>query len=347
MNSKTLIIYCGHEINENLIFFCRNGYIDDPKYDFIFVFNNPRLKLEFNLEKPNIKVIFRENIGYDFGAWTEILYSRESGKSEESEDYLYKKYNYFIFLNSTVRGPFLPAYYDQKKIMYWPDLFTSKINNNVKLVGPAVVYFSKKPFISSAFLATDRIGLEIGINDNIFHFSTIKMNKNDIIIKKELGLSKAILKAGYNIVSMLQYYKNVDLSKHISPISSICHLNPDRYFGININPYEIIFIKTNRNIEPLVIQKYTEWSIKKINNITKATYGNSEIDMMDVTNKIKEYFENKYVLETNLNLNNLFGKDPSPGKSKKLYIYFMDDTIEKVKILEESGSCLKTNLIVL
>ena len=61
----------------------------------------------------------RENLGYDFGAWSYGLYT----------DDLYKNYDTFIFVNSSVVGPFLPFYFDGK----WSDIFLKGLNNNVSL----------------------------------------------------------------------------------------------------------------------------------------------------------------------------------------------------------------------
>lgn len=347
MDKKTLIIYCAHTINENLIFFCRNGYIDDAKYDYIFIFNNPCLKLEFSIDKPNIKIMTRENIGYDFGGWTHVLFSDDSDNKDRR---LYEKYDYFILLNSTVRGPFLPSYYNQKEHGYWPELFISKLNNDVKLVGAIVAFYHSRPFISSAFLVTDRIGLDIGIKNKIFDPEVIEKKKLLIVLKKEMGFSNAIIEAGYNIKSMLSYYKDINLKNYKHPVT-ICHLNPKQYYGIDVNPYEIIFMKSNRKIDPLMFSKYTEWNINKINNIIKITYGISETEAIDISAKMKQYIEKKYMIDTNININRFIRrlpiKDPYPGKQKKLYIYILDNGTEKIKIINESSSHPMSNVIFL
>ena len=41
-----------------------------------------------------------------------------------------RKYTYLIWLNSSVRGPFLPTY----ARMHWTEAFTGKLSNVVKLV---------------------------------------------------------------------------------------------------------------------------------------------------------------------------------------------------------------------
>ena len=69
-----------------------------------------------------------------------------------------QKYKYFIFINSTPRGPFLPNYWTEP----WWKVFTNKFSLNPKLAatGP---YLSTEffPHIQSFFIALDSRGLSI------------------------------------------------------------------------------------------------------------------------------------------------------------------------------------------
>ena len=339
---KTLIIYSGHEINDNLLFFCRNGYIDDPRYDFVFTLNNPNLKLEFSVNRPNIKIITRPNIGIDFGGWTDTLFMKDG----DTDKYLYEKYKYFILLNSTVRGPFLPLWYDQEQHEYWPELFVSKLDDSVKLVGAAVAFYLIKPFISSAFLVMDQTGLKIGRENGIFDLKTINMTKRDVVIKKEIKFTSCIIAGGYNVKCMLQYYKNIDLSKYIPTSPSGCHLSPNKYFGINVNPYEVVFIKQNRNIEPNIMSKYTEWLLNRKDNIVIVKYGTSENESIDVTNKIKEYIrKNMYIIRTNFNINTILSDPNNTNKFKKLFLYSKTNNEVLLKTIDVVGGLLTSNVI--
>jgi hypothetical protein len=342
MGGRTLIIYSGHEINENFLFFCRNGYIDNAKYDFVFIFNNPSLKLEFSIEKPNVKIMTRENIGLDFGGWTDVLLSKDP---DNEGRYLYEKYDYFILLNSTVRGPFLPIWYDQLQYGYWPELFTSKLNDDVKLVGAAVAFYMMKPFISSAFLVMDQLGLKVARDSRIIDPQTIDIKKCEVVMRKEIGLSDAIIQAGYNIYSMLQCYRSSSLKDYLLPQTSLCHLNPNAYYGIDVNPYEVIFIKQNRKIEPLVMDRYTDWSTRKGDPISRITYGISESESIDVTQRVMEHIvKRKYILKMGTDMRTLIGRDPYPKKLKKLFIY-MHDSSELPKIVEEEKMLLQSNIV--
>ena len=45
-------------------------------------------------------------------------------------------YKYVLFINSSVRGPFLPAYWP--KSVHWTRIFTDRLDNSTKLVGPTI-----------------------------------------------------------------------------------------------------------------------------------------------------------------------------------------------------------------
>ena len=73
---------------------------------------------------PYVTRIIRDNIGYDFGAWSDALINH----------HLYDKYESFIFVNSSVQGPFLKDGFNGKWVdpyidgLQTNDLFGSTIN---------------------------------------------------------------------------------------------------------------------------------------------------------------------------------------------------------------------------
>jgi hypothetical protein len=42
-SNKVLIIYATHEISDSLEIFCKFGYIEDDRFDYYFIFNDPSL----------------------------------------------------------------------------------------------------------------------------------------------------------------------------------------------------------------------------------------------------------------------------------------------------------------
>jgi lipopolysaccharide biosynthesis protein len=99
---KTLCLFAFHEINERVLNFIKYAVFNDSDVDFIFIANNTHItRDELNLPE-YCTFLSRENIGFDFGGWSYgLLYNN-----------LYVGYDYFIFVNSTVSGPYLPSYYN-------------------------------------------------------------------------------------------------------------------------------------------------------------------------------------------------------------------------------------------
>ncbi|AYV83509.1 MAG: hypothetical protein Hyperionvirus7_80 [Hyperionvirus sp.] len=353
INRKILILYALHEITENFLFFCRKGYIENDNYHFIFIINNLNLHINF-LRAKNVQVINRENKGYDFAGWTHALFLQDG----ETKKYLYENYDYFIFMNSTLKGPFLPLWFSKKENMEWPDLFIDKITDDVKLVGTTINLYNayeKKysPHVQSMLLATDKIGLKIGIDKGIFDLNNIITDKIQLINKKEIGFSKVILTAGYNIQSMLFAYDGIDFRKDFKfDKRHNDHCYTRQYFNISINPYEVIFIKATRNIDPLVVQRYTEWQTKspklaepKKRGIDKLLYGITESESVDITKKILSYLEMNRIIRTTAKINNIIGFDPNTKQANKIFIYYTN--IETPEILNEFRMNISSNIIML
>jgi len=121
--------------------------------------------------------------------------------------------------------------------------------------------------------ATDNIGLDILKKYKIFD----KVNKHDdLIFNKERLLTSSILLNGYNIKSLLYKYKKFNINNNFFSDPEI----PYNYDGIDVNPFEIIFVKNIRNTHNLrllknsgisnildkYLSKYIEW-----NNIVYKT----------------------------------------------------------------------------
>ena len=69
----------------------------------------------------------------------------------------------------------------------------------------------------------------------------------------ELGMSRIIMENGYEITSFMQsdnYYKKLEHND--------IHFT-NKYFGITLNPVEIMFIKNNR-IKDLITERYIHWN---------------------------------------------------------------------------------------
>jgi len=246
---KTLVLYVFHEINKTVKFFVKHGLRQDNDVDFFFIINNPELKFSVPVEYTNVSIINRDNNGLDFGGWSYALFLNDQ------DHYLYTKYDRFIFINSTARGPFFPVWASDRD---WIKIFNSLITDDIKLAGTTIGFLEHQPHIQSMFLVTDRIGLDIAIKCEIFTPTPSFLPKNQIIRQKEVGWSTAILKEGYNIKCLLKAFDGVDFRKKCGrePFYFVPFM-PNEYYGFNVHPYEVIFIKVNGES---FIEKFTDWS---------------------------------------------------------------------------------------
>lgn len=256
---ETLVVYACHVDNENVQFFLRHGMFESAHVKFVLVINNPSLVIANIPKWANVVVHNRENVGMDFGAWSYGL----------KQEPLIKAYKWFVFINSSVRGPFLPVWF--KTGGNWTELFTGKLNEVVKLVGTTINVYNGLPHVQSMVMALDQTSLALALQNSIFNLETVKAeSKDEIVASKEVSLSILLLKAGYNIACLQIAYKDVDwrleLGKRTHQANTRyggdCYF-PNAYFDQNVHPYEVIFFKTNRNVTTSLVHTYTQWHARQ------------------------------------------------------------------------------------
>jgi len=245
----------------NLQYFLEHGIV--PDVDYVVVINGGKCTVEI---PPTITVRRRENTGGDFGAWGAALAFVDLSM-----------YTHFVLLNDTVRGPFIPRYIPAS--LSWLDLLTSKLDDRTKLVGLTINYFpwdqtwfreqgppsrvlslqrymAEAPqaredlkHVQSMCVGTDSVGIRILLDRGIFDISPIGHKDGSVsnavrksfIMKHEIGMSQVILKSGYDITA-LQITENKSI-----PTGDIHGWYiPARYFGTNLHPLEVMFVKTER-----------------------------------------------------------------------------------------------------
>tara|TARA_B100000795_G_scaffold269298_1_gene258264 strand:+ start:14173 stop:14865 length:693 start_codon:yes stop_codon:yes gene_type:complete len=228
--SKILVLYVFHEFNKNVDIFFNNCIFKNDEIDFLIICND--INYKFNL--PDfVMTLSRKNIGRDFGGWSDGLL----------QDNLYKKYDKFIFANSTITGPFLKHDFDGK----WTDIFINELKGNIKLFGCTInnAYFSH---VQSYVFSTDKETLEFLIEKNVFTI-TDYLESAQKAQDNEINMSKVIIKNGWNIGCLLKCYKDFDFTFKNKPIKDY-KLYGDimfqKYRNILWNEYDIIFIKSNR-----------------------------------------------------------------------------------------------------
>jgi hypothetical protein len=248
--------------------------------DYIFVINNPELTQEnhrkgvcdtpFDLYDETVErlgdkltVLNRENSGYDYAAHSHALfYKKEDGQ------FLKDDYNYFIFLNQTALGPFVPLWCSIKG--HWAELLTEKINAETKLVGATINPLNwDRAHVQGQCFATDRVGLDIGITEGIFEEQVRVKDKHEVIQQKEIGYSRKIIENGYNISCLLVAFGWMDFRKQKKDFEKYLptncgEVNDDpsgdkKYFGTDIHPYECLFIKGNRGMDNKVVDNLKKW----------------------------------------------------------------------------------------
>ena len=114
------------------------------------------------------------------------------------------QYDYFLYVNCGMIGPKTKG--DDDK--HWTETFTSRLSDKVKLSGVSI-NMSFYPHVQSMVLATDRVGIEIIKNSGAVYdcgvMNNVAMTENErwnIIDRYELGMSRAIIEAGYTITSL-------------------------------------------------------------------------------------------------------------------------------------------------
>ncbi len=239
-NPRSLVVYTYYKSESsdyNLNFYSKVGVVNDPNVDYIIVINGHTCDIPLpNL--PNLTVIQRENVGFDFGGHKAAL---------EHVKKLGKEYSYYFFMNSGVLGPFLTD--DSPKDAHWTTIFTKKITNRVKLVSTCISCIpdghglSTGPQAEGFFFMTDALGLELLEREGTIFFN--HSTKYDCIHYSEYRLSSCMFKYGYLIDCMLSKMQGIDwLDKSFWKMNSTTP--PSRkntYFGASVNPFEVVFHK--------------------------------------------------------------------------------------------------------
>lgn len=249
---KTLCIYNYFEKNksykDNCLFFLNYGL--NEYSDFIIIVNGIST-ITFPLRE-NLKVMYRENKGYDFMAYSYVL-------NRINISY----YDYYFFINTSVKGPYT-------NIKNWQQIFIDLFVDDVKLVGTTINIFCGKPgcgwpyeyklnnlglnrpytHVQSMMFAMDRECL-LYLKDRIFTEIEIK-SFSDTILYKEIMMSQFILYNNWNIDCVAPLYQGYDyrLLKYDINFSSNCGdpCYKNGYFGKTLQPEDVVFIKTNRDI---------------------------------------------------------------------------------------------------
>lgn len=234
---KILVLFVFHIYNDRVKHFIDKCIFKDGNIDFIIISNNKNI----NFTVPDyVTVIFRDNIGYDFGGWSDALLKNR----------LYEQYDKFIFVNSSVYGPLLKTSHPYK----WTDLYINGLKDNIKLFGNTINTCGiplTKSHVQSYLFAMDQPTLQYLIDCGIFSITNYVKTFNDAILYKEILMSRKILENGWNIGSLLAHYKDVDFTfKSKKPedynIRFLDDIMLPAYMGVIWDLTQVAFIKGNR-----------------------------------------------------------------------------------------------------
>jgi hypothetical protein len=108
-----------------------------------------------------------------------------------------------VFVNCGLKGPFI----NPNDPLFWAYKFTEMITTDVKLSGLTINCDGKlhvhHAHVQSMLWATDRIGLSVILKAGAIYDCKDQLSRHDgrahLIIRYEMGVSKAIMKAGYGI----------------------------------------------------------------------------------------------------------------------------------------------------
>lgn len=248
---KTLVFFHYYEANEtyikNLLHFLYFGYVKDAHYVIIIA-----EKCSVDLPKAdNITYINAPNTNWDYGGYCHAI--------KNIKDVL--DYDYYFFVNCSVRGPFVPPYIH----VSWHKIFIDLMVNDVGFIGatinklspfsPTFSSFTKRHSCNSAdHVQTPMYAMTKAVFQYLldygFYDIEIPLTKDRVIEDYELLLSKVVLEGGWKIRCLLPEFEINDINSPRPIVDETLHVGdvvgPKRYFGRTPHPYETVFVKTNR-----------------------------------------------------------------------------------------------------
>jgi hypothetical protein len=123
--------------------------------------------------------------------------------------------------------------------------------------------------VQSMIWATDIIGLDLLLNPPAGPSKSGEDQPAGInrcfagwenAVAGEVEASGIITRAGYNIDVMMAAFHGYDYIEKCDPNKNGDVLWNNAYEGTNIHPYDTMFMKTNRNIDPAMVEKLTAWT---------------------------------------------------------------------------------------
>ena len=258
--ARTLIVYVYGKTHasawENLKFFIQTAVRSSYNADYYFILQQIHQQAFDEKSLPelpsNAHYIQHENKCFDLGT---VGWFLSSGRIDKT------KYKYFIFLNSSVRGPFIVAYYDNP---IWYTVFTRRLTDQIKLMG-STISCESAPHVQSYLWTMDIHTLNFFLkNTTIF---TCHKTKTDTINKGEVLASQILLNSGFQIASLMRKYQGLDFRQNVTekcPKNQNPSCDKRGNSGVTHDPYEVVFVKAKDGRAPFHdnferIRAYEKW----------------------------------------------------------------------------------------
>lgn len=253
-NRKDLLIYHYFEkdvsYRDNFLHFLIFGV--QKSNDYVMIISG-KCTLELP-DLPNIRYVFSESNRSDYGGYAQLI----------NQDLELNPYQHVFFINSSVRGPFVPTFCKQA----WYTYFLDQLQNDVGIVGSSICILKEDFRHSNAY--QERFGghppyshvqtmayvmpksvLNQLIADGFYKVDR-DSSKSLAIENYEIHLSQLILQQGKNLRCLLPEFNGIDYRKpHSNPNPTSTIGDPNEvlgYFGRSVHPYEVLFVKTNRHL---------------------------------------------------------------------------------------------------
>jgi hypothetical protein len=242
---------------DNFCHFLRFGY--RPDMDFVIVVAGHHT---MDLPKAdNLQYHFTPNENFDYGGYASVIRTLD----------LLHQYEHFIFVNTSVRGPFLPPYIGKSIGKSWDQILIDLLEPGVGIAGTAIaltpahhsiakLYYAKYgvsphneqilAHVQSTCYILPKASLQFLVNMG-FYEGAPSLSKDETVRDYEIRLSQLLLAQGLNLKCVLPEYSQPDyreLKNDINPASREGDSGfVNSYFGRTVHPYESMFIKTSRN----------------------------------------------------------------------------------------------------
>jgi hypothetical protein len=261
----------------------------------------------------------RKNSGYDFEAWYHGVHAALSAIQPRPKPFppqsialwlplLVKYFDKFVFINSSVRGPYLPLWYHNLGVS-WTVALTGGLDSRTKLVGTTMnrcggnggwrmlPLSCSAPHVQSMVFATDRVGLELLFlptqtkPEPLFSVRNLH-GYNETIRKLEIGMSEAMRDAGFNVRAISMSELIMEKISRQDADNGGLGLHGDMqfenlYFGHNLNPLETLFWKTNRGYRSKITSQYDHWLDTWAKTRAENTLHGANGDTLDIELDVK------------------------------------------------------------